>query len=74
MFSLASAFIPRSTRIYTPKTGKFTAHYSVFQELSNFFKTSEALEATKKEKEIEARWVSTTLLTATPQTPSTPSD
>ena len=63
---LASVFMPRPTRICPPKTGKFTAHHSTFQELSDFFKTSEALEAAKKEKQIQARWVSTTLLAAIP--------
>ena len=57
------------TQIYknmSPQTGKFTAHHSTFQEFSDFFNTSEALEATKNEKYIESRQDCTTLLTATP--------
>ena len=48
----------------SPQTSGFTAHHSTFQELSDFFKTLKTLEANKKEKWIQARWVSTTLLAA----------
>ena len=49
--------------MHLEKSG-FTACHFTFQELSKFFKTSETLEAMKKEKQIQDRWVSTTLLAA----------
>ena len=52
-------------REMSPQAGKFTVSYLTLQELLDFFKMSEALEAIKKENWIQARWISTTLLTAT---------
>ena len=42
-----------------------TTHF-IFQELWNFFRTSEVLKAAKKEIWVQARWVSTTLLATSP--------
>ena len=48
MLSLTSTLI--RCPIHVPKTGKLITHHSTFQELSDFFRMSEVLEATKKEK------------------------
>ena len=65
-FSYLQVSYPDLQEYDPPLTGKFTVHHSTFKELSDFFKMSEALEPTKNEKQIQPRWVCSTLLTATP--------
>ena len=50
----------------SPKAGEPTTTQCIFQELSDFFRTAEVLKAVKKEMQVQARWISTTLLTAFP--------
>ena len=49
----------------SPKIGELTTTHFIFQELSDFFRMSEALNAAK-EMQIQARQVSTTFLTTSP--------
>ena len=49
-----------------PKTGELLTTHSIFQELSDFFRTSEVLKVAKKEMRLQARQIFTTLFTASP--------
>ena len=71
--SMVCSCVSSSFNLYTqlykdtsPNTGELMTNHSIFQELSDFFRTSEALEAANKEMWIQDRWVSTNLLTTSP--------
>ena len=67
MFPLAQSLHTQTHKNMPPKLVGIldTGHHFTFQGLSDFFKTSETLKAIRKEKWIQARCVSTTVLTAT---------